>query len=55
MMRPELCRHVVCPGNAAEVVKDHVAAMGGTAGRESAGQGVIEAFSELAKQNGWEW
>ena len=55
MMKPRLARNVVAPGSAEESVKEYVKAHDGAVGRSGYGQGVVEAFGELARRRGWKW
>jgi hydroxymethylpyrimidine pyrophosphatase-like HAD family hydrolase len=55
MMTPDLCAHVVCPGDAQPQMKAHVQARDGAIGKAPCGMGVIQAFEELACRHGWEF
>jgi hydroxymethylpyrimidine pyrophosphatase-like HAD family hydrolase len=53
MMRPELAHHHLCPDNAHEDVKEHIARTGGAVGSRGYSDGVMEAFQALAEKHGW--
>lgn len=53
MMRPDLARYAVCPGNAHPDVKRRVTEMGGFVGQAECGLGVVQAFRALAEAKGW--
>jgi hydroxymethylpyrimidine pyrophosphatase-like HAD family hydrolase len=55
MIQPGLARYGVCPGNADPALKEHIRAHGGAVGEGPSSRGVIQAFGELARRNGWDF
>lgn len=53
MMQPEVAAHYICPLNAADEVKKHVAKHNGEIATLPYGAGVIEAFNKLSKRYNW--
>ncbi|OGV61970.1 MAG: hypothetical protein A3K18_06495 [Lentisphaerae bacterium RIFOXYA12_64_32] len=55
MMQSHAAKYGLCPGNAHEKLKAHVAAGSGGVGRMLCCDGVMEAFNVLAQREKWDW